>query len=264
MFVRLLFLLLLALNIGAAAWLFIAPQPQARAFAPTDSGVAELVLLSERDRGSEASAAELASAPEAAADLRNDTCVSIGPFPTQADMRGALNSLTPLVSRIQYRDAHTTETRGFWVFLPAQPNREKALALAPNQPEVLNYLGYSWADRGEHLPEALQMLTKAFNANPNSGAIVDSLGWAYYRLGQYQRAVQQLERAVMIEPSDPDINNHLGDAYWRVGRRAEAEFQWKAVLTLKPDEATRTRIEAKLNSPLGPDSVGKGPAVAAQ
>ena len=130
MFVRLLFLLLLALNIGVTAWLFLAPQPQARAFAPTDSGVAELVLLSERDRGSEASAAELASAPEAAADLRNETCVSIGPFPTQADMRGALNSLTPLVSRIQYREAHTTETRGFWVFLPAQPNREKALAQA--------------------------------------------------------------------------------------------------------------------------------------
>ncbi len=130
MFVRLLFLLLLALNIGVTAWLFLAPQPQARAFAPTDPGVAELVLLSERDRGSEASAAELASAPEATADLRNETCVSIGPFPTQADMRAALNSLTPLVPRIQYRDAHTTETRGFWVFLPAQPSREKALALA--------------------------------------------------------------------------------------------------------------------------------------
>lgn len=130
MLVRLLFLLLLALNIGVAAWLSFAPQPQARAFAPTDPGVAELTLLSERDRGSDASAAELASAPEAAADLRNDTCVSIGPFPTQADMRAALNALTPLVPRIQYRDAHTTETRGFWVYLPAQPSREKALLLA--------------------------------------------------------------------------------------------------------------------------------------
>ena len=130
MFVRLLFLLLLALNIGVAAWLFFAPPPQAHAFAPADPGVAELVLLSERDRGGEASAAELASAPEAAADLRNESCVSIGPFPTQADMRAALNSLTPLVPRIQYRDAHTTETRGVWVFLPAQPSREKALALA--------------------------------------------------------------------------------------------------------------------------------------
>ena len=130
MFSRILFLLLLALNIGVALWLVLAPQPQARAFAPTDPGVTELVLLSERDRGSDASAAELASAPEAEADLRNDTCVSIGPFPTQADMRAALNALTPLVSRIQYRDAHTTETRGFWVYLSAQSSREKALTLA--------------------------------------------------------------------------------------------------------------------------------------
>ncbi len=130
MLVRLLFLLLLALNIGIGAWLYFAPPPPARTFAPTDPGVAELVLLSERDRGGDASAAELATAPELEADLRNDTCVSIGPFPTQADMRSALNSLTPLVPRIQYRDAHTTETRGFWVFLPAQPNREQALSLA--------------------------------------------------------------------------------------------------------------------------------------
>ncbi|MBS0557721.1 MAG: SPOR domain-containing protein [Proteobacteria bacterium] len=130
MFLRILLLLLLALNLGVGVWLFLAPQPQAHAFAPTDPGVAELVLLSERDRGGDASAAELSTAPEPAADLRNDTCVSIGPFPTQADMRAALNSLTPLVPRIQYRDAHTTETRGFWVFLPAQPSREKALMLA--------------------------------------------------------------------------------------------------------------------------------------
>lgn len=130
MFSRIMFLLLLALNIGVACWLIFAPQPQAHAFASTDAGVTELVLLSERDRGSDTSAAELASAPESDADLHNDTCVSVGPFPTQADMRAALNALTPLVSRIQYRDAHTTETRGFWVFLPAQSSREKALSLA--------------------------------------------------------------------------------------------------------------------------------------
>jgi hypothetical protein len=127
---RILVLLLLALNVGVAVWSFFGPQPTARAFAPTDPGVTELMLLSERDRGDAANAAEMASAPEVAANLRDDSCVSIGPFPTQADMRAALNALTPLVPRIQYRDAHTTETRGFWVFLPAQPNREKALALA--------------------------------------------------------------------------------------------------------------------------------------
>ena len=130
MLIRMLFLLLLALNIGVASWLFLAPQPQSQPFAATDPGVPELVLLSERERGGDASAAELASAPESAADLRNDSCVSIGPFPTQADMRAAMNALTPLVSRIQYRNAHATETRGYWVFLPAQPNREQALSMA--------------------------------------------------------------------------------------------------------------------------------------
>jgi len=127
---RMLFLLLLALNIGVGCWLYFAPRPAAQAFAATDPGVHKLVLLSERDRGGEANAAELASAPESAADLKNDSCVSIGPFATQADMRSALNSITPVVSRIQYREAHATETRGYWVYLPAQNSRESALSLA--------------------------------------------------------------------------------------------------------------------------------------
>jgi len=127
---RILFLLLLAMNIGVALWLYFAPQPRAHAFAATDPGVAKLVLLSERERANDTGAAELASAPEAAAQPSNGACASIGPFPTQADMRTALNALTPLVARIQYREAHSTETRGYWVYLPAQSNREKALVLA--------------------------------------------------------------------------------------------------------------------------------------
>jgi len=130
MLARMLFLLLLALNIGVGCWLYFAPHPAAQAFVATDPGVAKLVLLSEREHAGEASAAELASAPESAADLRNDSCASIGPFQTQADMRAALNALTPLVARIQYREAHATETRGYWVYLPAQPSREQALAQA--------------------------------------------------------------------------------------------------------------------------------------
>jgi hypothetical protein len=130
MLARILFLLVLALNIGVGCWLYFAPHPHARTFAATDPGVAKLVLLSERDHGGEANAAELASAPESAADLKNDTCVSVGPFATQADMRAALNSLTPLVARIQYREARATETRGYWVYLPAQSSREQALAMA--------------------------------------------------------------------------------------------------------------------------------------
>jgi hypothetical protein len=127
---RILFLLLLAMNIGVALWLYFAPQPRAHVVAPADPGIPRLVLLSERERANEGTEAELASAPEAAAEPRNGTCTSIGPFPTQADMRGALNALTPLVARIQYREAHSTETRGYWVYMPAQPSREKALALA--------------------------------------------------------------------------------------------------------------------------------------
>jgi len=131
MLARALFLLLLAMNIGGGAWLYFAPQTHAAAtFASSDPGVTRLVLLSERERPGEANAAELASAPESAADLRNDTCVSIGPFPTQADMRAALNALTPAVARIQYREAHATETRGYWVYLPALASREQALAAA--------------------------------------------------------------------------------------------------------------------------------------
>ena len=126
---RILFLLLLAMNIGVALWLYFAPQPRAHAFVPADPGVPKLVLLSERERANEGNAAELASAPEPA-EPRSGSCASIGPFPTQADMRGALNALTPLVARIQYREARSTETRGYWVYLPAQASRERALALA--------------------------------------------------------------------------------------------------------------------------------------
>jgi len=130
MFARMLFLLLLALNIGVGCWLYFAPQTTAAQLPATDPGVPELELLSELERPGEANAAELASAPESVADLRNDTCRSVGPFATQADMRSALNALTPLVSRIQYREANATETRGYWVYLSAVSSREQALAIA--------------------------------------------------------------------------------------------------------------------------------------
>lgn len=130
MFARMLFLLLLALNIGVGCWLYFAPDVAATQLPATDPGVPKLILLSEQDSSTESNAAELAAAPESFADLHNDTCSSIGPFATQADMRGAINALTPLVSRIQYREAHATETRGYWVYLPALSSREQALAIA--------------------------------------------------------------------------------------------------------------------------------------
>jgi tetratricopeptide (TPR) repeat protein len=134
----------------------------------------------------------------------------------------------------------------------AERDLTAALAAEPDEPELLNYLGYSWIDRGERLAEAMDMVKRAAAANPRSGAVVDSLGWAYYRLGDYRNAVEKLEAAVLLEPADPEINNHLGDAYWRVGRRVEADFQWKRVLTLDPPDKIRAEAESKLKSGLQP------------
>ena len=129
MFVRALFLLLLALNLGGACWLLLAAHPQARALPVTDPGVPALVLLSERDGGNDVTA-ELAGPAESPADLANDQCRTLGPFPTQADSRAAMNALTPLTKRIRVRATHATQTRGYWVYLPAMPSREEALATA--------------------------------------------------------------------------------------------------------------------------------------
>ena len=112
---------------------------------------------------------------------------------------------------------------------------QRALQLEPDQPLLLNYLGYSWVDRGEHLDEAFKMLRKAVALRPEDGFIVDSLGWADYRLGDYDGAVKELERAIALKPGDPTINDHLGDAYWRTGHKLEAQFQWNHARDLKPE-----------------------------
>ncbi len=164
--------------------------------------------------------------------------------------------------RLYYMRAIARERSGRWQ--DAEVDLSKALALKPDQPEVLNYLGYSWVNRGVKVKDGMAMIQRAVDAQPEEGAYVDSLGWAYYRLGQYGTAVDTLERAVSLMAGDPEINDHLGDAYWKAGRRTEAQFQWRAVLTLKPDEDIRVRAEAKLASPLGPDVVTAAPAVAAQ
>ncbi len=125
-----------------------------------------------------------------------------------------------------------------------------ALELEPEQPYVLNYLGYSWVDMGMNLDRAKGMLNRAVELRPNDGFIVDSLGWVYYRLGEFTSAVDRLERAVELQPGDPTINDHLGDAYWRVGREREARFQWRRALSLDPEEGAVADIEQKLRSGL--------------
>ncbi|MBN9250525.1 MAG: tetratricopeptide repeat protein, partial [Mesorhizobium sp.] len=117
----------------------------------------------------------------------------------------------------------------------AEPSFRKALELNPDQPQVMNYLGYSWVDKNMNLKEALEMIQKAVDLRPSDGYIVDSLGWAYYKLGRFEDAVRELERAVSLKPEDPVLNDHLGDAYWRVGRKLEATFQWSYARDLKPD-----------------------------
>ena len=132
----------------------------------------------------------------------------------------------------------------------AEETFRKALELYPDQPSVLNYLGYSWVDQSQNLQEGLDMIRKAVELQPNDGYMVDSLGWAYYRLKRFQEAVVELERAVELRPGDPTINDHLGDAYWRANRKLEATFQWNHALALDPPEADIPRIEDKLENGL--------------
>jgi tetratricopeptide (TPR) repeat protein len=132
----------------------------------------------------------------------------------------------------------------------AEADLKKALDLFPEQPHVLNYLGYSWIDQGVNLDRGMDMIKRAVQQRPDDGYIVDSLGWAYYRTGNYEEAVKQLERAIELKPEDPTINDHLGDAYWRVGRTLEAKFQWAHARDLKPDPEDLPKIEAKLENGL--------------
>jgi tetratricopeptide (TPR) repeat protein len=126
----------------------------------------------------------------------------------------------------------------------------KALEMEPEQPYVLNYLGYSWVEKGLNIDRARKMIERAVEQRRNDGFIVDSLGWVLYRLGDYEGSVKQLERAIRLRPSDPVINDHLGDAYWRVGRKLEARFQWQRALDLKPEQNDIVKIEGKLNDGL--------------
>lgn len=133
---------------------------------------------------------------------------------------------------------------------------KKALELAPDQPFVLNYLGYSWVDQNINLDEAFKMLQRAVEQRPNDGYIVDSLGWAYYRRGDYELAAKYLEKAVELRPSDSTINDHLGDVYWRLGRKLEAQFQWNHARDLGPEPEDLPKILEKIEKGL-PDEPQK-------
>jgi tetratricopeptide (TPR) repeat protein len=151
--------------------------------------------------------------------------------------------------RIVYARGSTREQTGRWP--DAETDLKTALALQPGNASILNYLGYAYIDRGLNYEAALDMIRRAVELEPQSGYIVDSLGWAHYRMGRYELAARFLERAVELSPGEALLNDHLGDAYWQIGRKIEARFQWQRVLKLDPSSAARARIEAKMQS--GPD-----------
>ena len=152
---------------------------------------------------------------------------------------------------LYYSRGISNERAGNWP--AAEADFRKALELQPDQPQVLNYLGYSFVDRGENLDEALGMIQRAVAAQPEAGYIIDSLAWALFRLGRYEEAVEPMERASLLEPVDPVVTDHLGDVYWAVGRKLEARFQWHRALSFDPEEKDAKRIRRKLE--VGLDAV---------
>lgn len=170
--------------------------------------------------------------------------------PIYAELVTELSPLKPRDWRLLFAQGATLEQLGRWP--DAEASLQQALRLAPDQPEVLNYLGYQWVDSGKKVEEGLAVLQRAVSQRPEEGYIIDSLGWAYYRLGQYAQAADLLERAVELAPGDVTLNDHLGDVYWRMGRRIEARYQWRRVLTLKPTDAERAAAAGKIAAGLPP------------
>jgi tetratricopeptide (TPR) repeat protein len=132
----------------------------------------------------------------------------------------------------------------------AEADFKQALELNPDESLILNYLGYSWVDQGMNLKQAMDYIRQAVKLKPDDGYYVDSLGWAYYRIGNMPAAVEHLERAVELRPDDPIINDHLGDAYWRVGRTLEAKYQWEQALSLEPEPEQEKTLHEKIASGL--------------
>jgi len=152
---------------------------------------------------------------------------------------------------VYYSRAITLERQKLWD--RAETDFRRALELAPDQPQVLNYLGYSFLERGENFDEALSMIERAVAQRPDSGYIIDSLAWGYFLAGRYADAVDPMERASVLEPVDPVVTDHLGDVYWAVGRKLEANFQWRRALSFEPTDELAPRIRRKLE--IGLDAV---------
>ncbi|MGI4879584.1 MAG: tetratricopeptide repeat protein [Janthinobacterium lividum] len=215
----------------------------------------EAMVLS--DAGRDADARRLLEAATAARTATADDWTRLGDFDRKALQYGAaakaydraiaLSGSTPAEVgwSLYFLRGGAYEQDGDWA--RAEPDLRTALALAPEEPAVLNYLGYALLDRGIKLPEAQTLIETAARLRPEDGFIADSLGWAYFRTGQFARAVTVLQNAVIAEPGDPTINEHLGDAFWRVGRQIEARFEWRAAIDLGATPAQVTTIRSKLD-----------------
>jgi tetratricopeptide (TPR) repeat protein len=140
----------------------------------------------------------------------------------------------------------------------AEADLKKAMELVPEglpaaQAQVMNYLAYSWVDQNINIDNAFKMLQRAVELAPRDGMIIDSLGWAYYRMGRYEEAVRELEKAVELKAGDPTINDHLGDAYWKIGRKLEAKFQWDHAKNSDPEHEDLVKILKKIDNGLEED-----------
>ena len=177
---------------------------------------------------------------------RQDHCdVAIGVYSQAIDL---IKTPVPADWTLFYRRGGCRQNQGDWP--GAEADYIKALALAPREPRILNELGYSYVDRGENLPQALAMIQQAVTAAPEEGFIIDSLAWAFFRLGRYDAAVAPMEKASLLMPVDPIVTDHLGDVYWMVGRKREAQFQWRRALSFNPEPKDAARIQLKLDKGL--------------
>lgn len=183
----------------------------------------------------------------------------------KSQLSDAVNAYTQALKRLPelsekhwpvlYARGACQERLGNWD--AAEQDLRRALELKPNQPDVLNYLGFTLLTREKNIPEAREMVETALKARPNDPQIIDSMGWALYLLGRYDEAALHLEKAVALLPSDPIVNDHLGDVYWRLGRKQEAKFQWERALNYSPEENMVLAIQKKLQDGLPPVIISK-------
>ncbi len=186
----------------------------------------------------------------AAGDIRRGANQCPQALPYYQKAIAAVGNPPPAVAWTLFFDRGICEDQmGNWA--AAEPDIEQALNLSPNQPYVLNYLGYSWAVRDEKLDQAKAMLTKAAGLDPNDGAVLDSLGFIELKRGNTKGAVALLTQAVQLSPNDAEVNGHLGDAFWQAGQPLQAAFQWNRALNLNPDPKLQAALEAKITQHFG-------------